>query len=1241
MSGRVRGRLAWAAVTAVAVVGSGGAVALAGPRVEAAPRAAAPACAEVASDVAAAAALAVRCDTEVEVVDARTEWATTFALSDGSMRLDISTGAVRTDVSGEWAAVSATLEDTGAAVTVASPVTPMRFSDGSGDEPFATIERDGHTLTFEMPFELPAPDVDGSQLIYADVLPGVDLVVTVNEDATGFSEVLRVESPEAAAHPDLADLTFPVTTSDSIEVQAQDGGFVAAEADGAPVFTSPVPVMWDSSSDVAEGTTDRALGTLEDADPTVAPVGDETVAEIPAEVAPDAVTVTPDAGMLADPGTEWPVYIDPGVSGSLNQRSAVRTVVGNAYNFAGDEGVGLCSRATSTTCSHTFYSRVLYQFVGLDAVGAVEPGDVRGATFSVAGTHSYDCTPRPVTLHAVADFTSGTPYPGGSYWKPLQTHTIAHRNGCTNGQVPRRIEFDATVAAQDIAAANQGHGSFGIAVDESSMAYWKRYGWDAGLSVTYNRAPSAPSAMGLVGADGCVVGADRPVTRDRRPVLKAVFSDPDGGNVHGNVALVSAVNPAVVVWDPAPNPAQGSGALQSVQVPMDLNDGGLYRWIAHGIDGDGRVGPDGVCEFAVDYTPPAMPVVTAIAGRDVVYAEDATAGGLGQGGLFRVSSGGSTDDLQYRYAFNSTDLNGSVPATTPVITFTPTQVGPQVLNVVAQDRAGNLGPMRTYRFTVELAALGSAWRLDETTAGTAKDVATGSANNLTVSPSTTVVNGLLAERGIELTDRALRFDSPLDTATSARPVVAGGGAFSVSALVRLDAITGSATVVSQDGTRVSGFELGHRTDPACPPATGGHCWTFAMRGADADSAAPVVVRSAQPLTAGAWAQITGVRGGDGQLRLYVCDLSTPDVTRSLVVREATPTAAPRPWLAAGPLQLGHGREAGAAARHLTGAIGDVRTYTGEVSLAQLRASCQSPGTMPAGPTNPPSPTRRNAGGNDFDGDGRADVFWSSMQDGWWRVSYGGVAPWAAVNYAGAIPTSSYQFGDLDGDGRDDVFLVWNNSWLMSSGGTTGWQRLGGDPNAGTNITLGDFDGDGKDDVFWAWAHDGNWRISYDRGATDWKIVNNAGPYGTEQFRIADFNGDGKDDVFMVDPHNGAWMVSDSGTTAWRAINAGGGVPIAQLKLGDLNGDGKADVFYADPADGHGRVSYGGTTSWQIFDNGGALRTDAFQLADMDGDGKDDVFLSHPNGEWWVSSGSTTGWKRINSAGEATGQVRVR
>ncbi|MEK8225032.1 hypothetical protein NKG05_01015 [Oerskovia sp. M15] len=232
-------------VLAVGLVPAGAAVGVA--------REVAESCVDSAALADEAARVAVLCDHEVEVVSQRTAWDTVFATPEGHTRVETSAVAVRTDVNGAWEDIDTSVVGGSGRLEVAAPALAMSFSDGSAGEPLARIVRDGHELVFDAPFDLTVPVVEGSQVTYPGVFEGVDLVVSVHEDGTGFSEVLRVESPAAAANPALAQLSFPVQTTQGLSVVADEGGFVAVDGAGEEVFTSPTPLMWDSSADEVAG----------------------------------------------------------------------------------------------------------------------------------------------------------------------------------------------------------------------------------------------------------------------------------------------------------------------------------------------------------------------------------------------------------------------------------------------------------------------------------------------------------------------------------------------------------------------------------------------------------------------------------------------------------------------------------------------------------------------------------------------------------------------------------------------------------------------------------------------------------------------------------------------------------------------------------------------------------------------------------------------------------------------------
>ena len=1117
-------------------------------------------CVEEAGDAVAASVVAVGCDREVEVLDARSEWASTFALPDGSMRLDTSIAAVRTDVSGEWEPVDPSVVEGDGGLVVASAVAPMTFSDGTDGAPLARIERDGHEVVFDAPFDLTEPTVDGSQVTYPGVLPGVDLVVTVNEDATGFSEVLRVESPEAAAHPELAELTFDVQTSDGIELRAADGAFAAVDAAGDEVFTSPVPVMWDSStptrvpsfSSFSRTRPDAAVGlTGEDVDPTVAPAPGASVAVMSSDLGADTVTIAPDADLLADPGTTWPVFIDPGISGSLNQRMGLRTSFGNRYNFTGDEGVGVCDVRVIADCDATYRARVLWQFAGLQTVGNLEPDDVQSAVFAATGTHSYSCTPMPVTLHAVDDFNSGTVYPGGNYWQPLQTHNITHRAGCGAGKEPRRIEFDATWQARAVASANTAVASFGMAADEGSMASWKRYAWDATFSITYNRAPSLPAnARTTAPYSGCRSGAERPAVRSATPVLRAVQRDPDGGNLHGRF-VVDDISSGARTWDSGWLPAQGSGAEQAATVPAGkLSNGRSYRWSTFGGDGI-ATGASVVCEFTIDLTPPVAPGVTPVTGMPAVYVEDGVAGGIGVEGRFRLDPGTSTDVAAYRYTVSG-QPERTVPASYRTISVVPTVFGSQTLKVSSIDKAGWVSPERLYRFTAAPAGISDAWQLDEASGTTAANVASTS-RPLTVASGVARVPGVMSELGSETGDRALQLDAPGRTAGTKSPIVRTDTTFSVMATVRLDDVDGTYTAVSQDGTQVSGFELGHRVDPACPAGTDGHCWAFGM--ATSDTANPTVVRalSAVPASPGDWVQLTGIRDTTaGTLRLSVCTLGAPGRVGDWepVSTGPVPIGATRPAL--GGLQLGRGQAAGAAANGWKGAVGQVRTYTGVVADDSLFVACFNPTAinpvLDAPPAIPPAPSPLPSPPPYHEG---FAATLHVVRGATWYLNGPGDPSQQRASFGYGNPTDTPVVGDWNGDGVETVGVFRAPQWLLNDGNdASAADRVFTYGTAADVPIVGDWNGDGIDTVGVVQGTQFHLNDQNDGSAPERKFI--YGDLGDIPV-VGDWNGDGIDTIGVF--RKGYWYLNDQNDASAPEHVFYYGRPTDVPVTGDWNGDG--------------------------------------------------------------------------------------
>lgn len=374
------------------------------------PVASEPRCAATAETVEEAGAIAAVCDFDVVVAGLTDPWSMTTVRADGLVEWTSGIVAERSQTpEGDWVPIDAsfTAPQEGR-VGLVAPAVDMTFSDGTVGEPLAVLVKDGHELVYDMPFDLPAPlvDADAGQLTYPGVLDGVDLIVTVASDGSGFSEVLRIESAEALAQPELADLAIPVGLSDGLSWdRATNGDLDAVDELGEVVFTAPAPMAWDSSADVlalaggpvkglspvladrsallAAGTpagegivgADLSdLGELEPADRAAAPVDGDTVAPLEVAVGRDGEDLMLGIDEDLVDSAVFPLYVDPAVSGSVNGRAYVQSGWPTTahWNDVTNYGVGRCDAALG--CSRLNIYRSYFQFstAGLKAAQSAD-----------------------------------------------------------------------------------------------------------------------------------------------------------------------------------------------------------------------------------------------------------------------------------------------------------------------------------------------------------------------------------------------------------------------------------------------------------------------------------------------------------------------------------------------------------------------------------------------------------------------------------------------------------------------------------------------------------------------------------------------------------------------------------------------------------------------------------------------------------------------------------------------------
>ncbi|MGP9019590.1 FG-GAP-like repeat-containing protein [Streptomyces sp. BR1] len=256
---------------------------------------------------------------------------------------------------------------------------------------------------------------------------------------------------------------------------------------------------------------------------------------------------------------------------------------------------------------------------------------------------------------------------------------------------------------------------------------------------------------------------------------------------------------------------------------------------------------------------------------------------------------------------------------------------------------------------------------------------------------------------------------------------------------------------------------------------------------------------------------------------------------------------------------------------LTGAAPAPRDYVGDDGLGDLLAF------TPAGVA-------------DFRGgkDGRVDA----------KVSGSG---WTGANTV----TAAVPFGDVDGDGSNDVLVRLSSGELraykpMGKALTpsTPYARIGGGWNIYDSLTsTGDFTGDGRADLIAREASTGDLYLYEANGSGNFKSRVKIGR-GWKNYTITgagDLNGDGFTDLLARDASGVLWLYPGTGKgelaartkvgDGWQAYNS-------LVGAGDLNGDGRPDLLARDTAgvlwsyagDGKGnfagRVRIGG--GWQMY-----------------------------------------------------------
>lgn len=407
-----------------------------------------------------------------ELTEKRTENSTSYLLSNGEVRADITQVPTRFEQDDEWVNINTNLvpaKEFGAMETAATAATVTFDAQEPGQAP-VTITGSDYEVGLDMLGTAErTPITLGDTTRYLEVMPSVDLEYKAIR--TGVKETVILKDVSAATK-----FQFKIEL-DGLDVR-QDTfkRYTLCRPDGETVFDLGALVVFDSSVNVAD-----EPAYCDDAKMTVAVTGDGGA----------IVTYDVPQSWVDDPTRVFPIMVDPTITGAAGTADAYYS---SAYptNSYGSSDELKCGYYDSSTGHNRSYVKF-----GWDTATIPANAYVSSATFSTYMFHQYYAT--TTTNVRIARVTS----PWGGNWnnKPdfnfLGTANVTGRNKWV------ALEVGPTVQGWVNGESNYGFQLYQLNDSTQNTYYWKKFyssdysnpSYLPKLSVTYSNPNVNGSAV--------------------------------------------------------------------------------------------------------------------------------------------------------------------------------------------------------------------------------------------------------------------------------------------------------------------------------------------------------------------------------------------------------------------------------------------------------------------------------------------------------------------------------------------------------------------------------------------------------------------------------------------------------------------------------------------------------------------------------------------------------------------------